>query len=248
MLDHANRYFQAVLHIQQQVIETQGAALARAVEIMLAAARAGGRIFIFGSGHSHLLAEEGHYRAGGLAVVVPILHSALMLHEGALLSTTLERQQGVAGPLLAAYQPDPRDCLLVISNSGVNAVPVEMALAAREVGMRVIVIQAAAYAAQAQVGAVGLKLADVAEVVIDNGGVPGDAVVPIAHAQGTLNAGPSSTVVGAFILNALWVEVAAQLAAGAEALPPIYISANAPGAAAHNQALVQAMRPKNPHL
>lgn len=70
-LEHAQRYFEAVLTLQKQAL-TQQLGLLVAVEIMTEAARSGGRILIFGSGHSHLLAEEGHYRAGGLACVVPI--------------------------------------------------------------------------------------------------------------------------------------------------------------------------------
>jgi len=248
MLTHANDYFQRVLHIQQHVIETQQAALERAVDVFAASAAADGRIFIFGSGHSHLLAEEGHYRAGGLANVVPILTNKLMLHEGAVASTLVEREPGIAKPLFMQYLPTSNDCLLVISNSGVNAVPVEMALAARECGLKVVAMVARTYAEAATVGVAGYKLTEVADVIIDNGGVPGDAVVPIQTENDVIYSGPTSTVVGAFILNALLVETAARISAHTHRAPPVYISANMPGATAHNQALIDHMRPKNPHL
>ncbi|MFN7208809.1 MAG: SIS domain-containing protein [Aggregatilineales bacterium] len=244
-LEHAQRYFEAVLALQKQALSQQLGLLA-AVEIMTEAARSGGRILIFGSGHSHLLAEEGHYRAGGLACVVPILHTALMLHEGAVLSTLTERQTGMAAALLTRYQPCQRDCLVIISNSGVNAVPVEMAQAAQQHGMRVIAIVALAYAQQAPRSANGVKLIDVADIVLDNQGQAGDALIALENVP--IKVGPSSTVVGAFLLNGLLVEVAARLAATDPAAPPIYLSANMPGAAEHNRRLVEEWQKSNPHL
>lgn len=245
-LKYAQHYFEAILNLQRQALEQQ-AALAAAVEIMTETARRGGRILIFGSGHSHLLAEEGHYRAGGLACVVPILHTSLMLHEGAVLSTVAERQTGIAAALLARYQPCERDCLIVISNSGVNAVPVEMAQAARQQGIKVIAIVALAYAQQATASAHGVKLMDVADVVLDNQGQVGDALVTLGEIP--IKVGPSSTVVGAFLLNGLLVEVAGRLAASANSASlPVYISANMPNAADHNRQLVEQWRKHNPHL
>ncbi|MFQ3535342.1 MAG: SIS domain-containing protein [Aggregatilineales bacterium] len=244
-LEYAQRYFESILALQKQA-QAQHVALMAAVQIMTEAARRGGRILIFGSGHSHLLAEEGHYRAGGLACVVPILHTSLMLHEGAALSTLAERQTGIAAALLARYRPCERDCLIVISNSGVNAVPVEMAQAARRQGLHVIAIMALAYARQAPANANGIKLMDVADVVLDNQGQLGDALVALEAAP--VKVGPSSTVVGAFLLNGLLVEVAARLAAVEEAELPIYLSANMPNAAEHNGRLVEKWQKVNPHL
>lgn len=89
------------------------------------------RIFLFGTGHSHLIPEEAFYRAGGLDAAVPIFAPSLMLHEDPERSSELERQAGLAEPLLAPYEPEPGEMLFVFSNSGVNQLPVEMALAAR---------------------------------------------------------------------------------------------------------------------
>ena len=87
----------------------------------MASCRVGGLTYVFGTGHSHLLALELHYRAGGPAFVVPILDESLMLHEGAIASTARERESGAAAAAFARYPLRPRDVVIVISNSGVNA-------------------------------------------------------------------------------------------------------------------------------
>jgi uncharacterized phosphosugar-binding protein len=168
-----------------------------------------------------------------------------MLHEGAVVSTAFERT-GNLGPLvLSRYGLTERDAIMIFSNSGVNAVPVEIALAAKASGAVVIAVVALDYAASTPAGPSGRKLADVADIVIDNHGVPGDALVEVG-ATG-LRTGPASTISGAFILNAILTEVAWRLAEQGGP-PPIYISANMPGAAEHNRDLVERYRPRNPHL
>lgn len=247
MLNGAMAYMRALLEIMQHVLETQRDVLAKAATILEQAVRANGRILLFGSGHSHILAEEGHYRAGGVAAVVPILATNLMLHEGAIASTAYERLPGLAGPLLARYAPALPDCLIVFSNSGVNAVPVEIAKIARETyGLPVIAVISARYAAQAPLGPLGIRLSDVANVTIDNGGLPGDALVDVRDTG--IRVGPSSTVVGAFILNSLLTEVIVRLAQGDIAQLPVFISANMPGAAEHNRRILERYRGRNPHL
>ena len=244
-LSGAAQYMQIVQGKLNGIVETQIDAIDRAAECVCKTVQADGMVYLFGTGHSHMLAEEGHYRAGGLVQVCPILSTSLMLHEGAVLSTQMERTRGIAGPLLARYQPSPDDTLIVFSNSGVNAVPVEMALAAKDIGMSVIAIVALDYAATVSPKIDGKKLADVADIVLDNLGVPGDAVVTV-HPSG-LKAGPSSTVTGAFILNAILVEAITRLG-GEDEIPPVYVSANVPGAADHNKSLLKRYQSRNPHL
>uniref|UniRef100_A0A7C1FWH9 Sugar isomerase domain-containing protein n=1 Tax=Caldilinea aerophila TaxID=133453 RepID=A0A7C1FWH9_9CHLR len=233
---------QQLLHALAQ---TQTAAIDAAATAITQALHNGGQLYLFGTGHSHMLAEEGHYRAGGLAPVCPILSSALMLHEGAVSSTLMERTSGLGPAVLARYPVSAGDVLMIFSNSGVNAVPVETALAAKQRGMIVIAVVALAYASRVAPGPSGKRLADVADIVIDNQGVPGDALVELGNSG--LRTGPSSTVAGAFILNAILTEVAWRLT-DMDGEAPIYVSANMPNAAAHNAALVQQYRSRNPHL
>ena len=228
----------AIANQQLDAIDRAAAAIVETIE-------AGGVVFLFGTGHSHMLAEEGHYRAGGLAAVCPVLISSLMLHEGAVTSTKLERTSGLGPAVFSRYRPTAKDILVVFSNSGVNTVPVETALAAKEIGLKVIAVIAGDYAAQVSVGPAGKKLADVADIVLDNHGVPGDALVPLDNSE--LRVGPLSTIAGAFILNAVMTEAVWRMNEKG-AVPPVYISANIPGANEHNSALVEENRARNPHL
>ena len=241
----ARAYIEAVRARLDAIAESEMGGIEAAARAVAETIERGGIVFLFGTGHSHMLAEEGHYRAGGFAAVCPVLSSSLMLHEGAVSSTTLERTRGLGPAVLSRYRPTAQDLLIVFSNSGVNNVPVETALAAKERGMTVIAVVAREYAAQVPAGDTGQKLMDVADIVLDNQGVPGDALVAVGEAG--LRVGPLSTVAGAFILNAILTEAAVQLDAKGVELP-VYISANMPNAPAHNAALVERFRRRNPHL
>ena len=241
----AQAYMDAVRTILDGVAQSQGSAIDQAASAIVKAIKSGGMVYLFGTGHSHLLAEEGHNRAGGLAPVCPVLSSSLMLHESAATASKLERTLGLGPAVLARYQPTSKDVLIIFSNSGVNAVPVETAMSAKQMGLTVIAVVALEYALQAPLSPLGKRLTEVADIVIDNQGPRGDALVAI-HETG-LKVGPPSTVAGAFILNAIVTEAAWRMADEGET-PPVYISGNMPGAADHNLALRNRFRNRNPHL
>ncbi len=217
--------------------------LDRAAEAMADCIRRDGLIYIFGSGHSHMLAEEAHFRAGGLAATVPILAAATMLHEGATAGTRLERLPGLVPALLARYPVGPADVMIVVSTSGVNAAPVEAAMFGKARGATVIAVTSESYSRAAANGR--KRIADLADIVLDNGAPPGDATQD-AGAEGMM-VGPVSTVIGAALLNAALAETARRLIAAGDPAP-IYLSANMPGAAERNDELIRRYRPRNPHL
>ena len=99
-----------------------------------------GWIYACGTGHSHMLAEEVFYRAGGFARVRPLLIPKLMLHESATGSTEEERKEGYAPLLFQEYEITERDVLIISSNSGRNSVPIELASFAQQKGAKVIFI------------------------------------------------------------------------------------------------------------
>lgn len=213
-----------------------------AVAAIVTAVRADRLVYVFGTGHSHLLALDLHYRAGGPAFAVPVLDEALMLHRGAMASTERERMSGAAAEAFARYPVGAGDVVIIISNSGVNAAPVEAAEIARSRGATVIALTSRAYSEAAARGRP--TLASRADIVIDNALPPGDALVSLPASE--LKAGPGSTSVGAALLQALFAEAAARLAA--DGRPPIFLSANMPGAAENNRELVARYGPRNPHL
>jgi uncharacterized phosphosugar-binding protein len=238
-------YLHAMQDLQTRVIESQLAMLDQVAGQMVATVRQSGRLFVFGTGHSHMLAEEAFYRAGGLAAAVPMFMSDLMLHQNPDLGSRLERTPGLAPILLDLYQVRPGEMLFVFSNSGVNQMPVEIALRARERGLRVVGVSSWAYARVAPLSALGQRLDEVVDYAIDNLGLPGDGLVELDGSDWRV--GPSSTVIGALIWNSLITEVIQRMHALGEALP-VYASFNMRGAADHNRDLLQRWGAVNPHL
>ena len=245
MTNAYEKYYAAARERLEKVFTTQRAAIEQAAA-WLGEALANDRwLYAFGTGHSHLLAEEIFYRAGGLAHAVPLLDDRLMLHKEAIEATYLERQEGYAAGLLKLYPAERGDVLIVASNSGRNAVPVELALLGRERGMKVIVITNLAHTrAWPSRQSSGKKLADVGDLVIDNCGVEGDACVELAGMPSAI--GPTSSITGAFIVNAIVVQgIENALARGVA--PEIYISSNTDGDD-HNGKLLQKYASRIRHL
>ena len=221
------RYLAEASRLLERLAGDEWASLSAAAALVADSLARGGSVHAFGTGHSHMLAEELFYRAGGLVRVKPILFEGLMLHAGAELSTSLERLPGVAAALLEQHPIEAGDVLVLASNSGGNAVVREMAGLARARGIPVIAIVSRAHASSGSARAAGgTNLQDVADVVIDNGGAPGDAAVAIdGFAQ---RVGPTSTVVGAAALNAIVAEAAERLVARGIA-PDVFLSSNVEG-------------------
>lgn len=205
---------------QQQRIKQAGGVIAECV------AR-GGLLHLFGAGHSHMLVEELYGRAGGLAPVNAILLPRLMLHEDMVQSTLLERREELAAEVLAGQPLRAGDVMLVVSNSGRNGLSIELARLARQQGLVVIALTAVAYSQTLPARhSSGLHLCEVADIILDNHGKPGDAALEVPG-SGILT-GPTSTVVGAAVLNAVVIEVIARLQQMGFT-PPVLISANLAG-------------------
>jgi len=200
----------------------------------------GGMIHTFGTGHSHMLAEELFYRAGGLARVDPLLIDNLMLHESASLSTEIERQPGLAERLLDEHPMNAGDVLIVVSNSGGNLVSIELAQRAQELDVYVIALTSMRHATSAKARSHGgPRLHEIADLVLDNHGVVGDAAVSIPGIDRRV--GATSTVVGAALLQALATETVALLVdEGID--PEVFSSSNTAGGDEINRVLLDRYR------
>lgn len=208
-------YVRLALETAATAAEAERDAIVAAARVISDAIEAQKTWWIFGTGHSHMLAEEVWGRAGGVTAVRPILEPSLMLHEGLEKSSVFERLAGMAEALMGVYPVAAGDVILIISNSGRNAVPVEMASLARERGAKVIALTSRTHTESVESRAPsGKKLIDLADIVIDNHGVPGDAIV---QRDGN-SVGPTSTVVGALLLQSMVCEVVDMLEASGVSL------------------------------
>ena len=165
--------------------------------------REDGIAYMFGCGHSSLIASDCFYRAGGLANVQPIFVPELMLHISASNSSKLEKQEINAANVLDGYNFIPADVLFVFSVSGINGVPVEIAKMGKERGLKVIGIGSSAYFDEQSRHSSGKNLADYCDVFLDNCVPKGDAVIPLPN---DTNAVPVSTAISAALIQACIAE------------------------------------------
>ncbi len=241
-------YFSHIGSLLARAETVNAATIHECAGVIAGSLAAGGVLHAFGTGHSHCLAEELFHRAGGLVPVNALLDSRTMLHEGTMAATLTERLPGYAEAILSRYSLQAGEVMIVASNSGRNAVPVEMALAAQARGLKVIALTSVAHSSsQSPRHASGKRLFEVADYVLDNCGEVGDAALTLLGIEAKICA--TSTVVGAALLGALvHATCEALLAHGVE--PPVFVSSNlgAGEADARNQALLDRYPGRIGHL
>lgn len=199
-------------------------------------------IHTFGTGHSHIIGLELFIRAGGLANVNAFLDSIVMTSEGARRSAEIERISGVSKVLWDQYKIDKEDLFIIISNSGRNAMPIEMAEHAKANGNKVIAITSIEQSKKYPVRIKGQKkLYEIADLVIDNCVPPGDGMLQIG---GELT-GAASTIAGCFIVNLMATE-AMKIAAQEGVKLPVYYSQNIDGF--DNETLYERYKDRIKHL
>jgi uncharacterized phosphosugar-binding protein len=209
-----------------------------AIGLMARAIEAGAVIQAFGTGHSEAFAMEIAGRAGGLIPTNKIalrdlaLHGSLPVDE--LGGSRLERNPDIVAELWEISPIHPGDVFVIASNSGVNGSVVGLALLAREKGHDVIAVTSLEHTAQVRPKhPSGLRLSEIADVVIDNLAPYGDATLAL---PGGVAVGSVSSITSAFIAQLLTIGVAERMN-GDGRVPPLYLSANIPGGDEHNHAL-----------
>ena len=231
----AEKFYTSSQKLQSSVYENNKATLKAAGKRIAACLATDGVLHTFGSGHSQILASEIERRAGGLVPISSINDPA---------DGWPEQIEGYGTRLFQryAYQyaVQSGDLVLVISNSGRNACPIEVALEAKLAGLDIIVLTSLDMSKSSCSRHIsGKKLYEIGDYVLDNGGIPGDATIEAAGFD--FKVGPTSTMSGALLLNLLSMETIEQLIASG-ITPPTYVSQNVDGGAEHNEALAKKYR------
>ncbi|AXE26834.1 SIS domain-containing protein [Streptomyces globosus] len=235
----ADRFLDAAITLLQRVQREEGGRIAEAGAAVADAVAAGNRLFAFGAGHSSLPAQDVVYRAGGLALMnfLAVPGTAGVDVMPATLGSALERVGGLAGAVLDSSPATAGDVLFVISLSGRNALPVEMAVNARALGLKVVGVTSVAYTTGTKSRhSSGTFLRDHCDIVLDSKIDVGDAELTLDGIDAPF--APASTVVTSAIMQAVMAAAAGELAArGIE--PPLLRSGNVDGGHEWNGRVMQ---------
>ena len=221
-----SEYLEKIVANLKKIESEEAESLTLAKEAVAEVIKNDGLIFVFGCGHSHLPGLDAFYRAGGLANVSPMLDTDLMLHNGAAKSSRMEKMSGIAKEIFRRYVPTKNDMLFVFSASGKNRLPIEMAIAANEAGIKTVGISSSSYFER------GGELHKYVDIHIDCKIPYGDACISVGDAK----MGGLSTSAACFILNTALIE-GAKTALQEGVNPPVYLSGNIDGGREHNVVL-----------
>jgi uncharacterized phosphosugar-binding protein len=212
----SSRYLEAARTIVERITSTQSENLLRAAEICTDSIAAGGWVHVFGTGHSRMVVEEMFPRIGSLVGFHPMVELSLTFYHnvvganGLRQALFLEKIEGLGGIILKSYRYGPHDSFITISSTGINPVPIEVALGAKAQGMKVIAITSLEHARSTRSRhSSGKRLFEVADVVLDNSSPPGDAMVRVDSVRYPV--GPGSSVGAICLVNALKCQVAENL-------------------------------------
>jgi len=223
----AETYHQRAGDLLARAWETNAPTIAQLAPVVGASIADGGVVHTFGSGHSELISREIIGRAGGLVCVTGIVDPT-----GGFIENLPGYGEKLAARYDRQYQLLPGEVVIVISNSGKNTSPIDVALYAKSKGLTVVALSCLAMSrAVPSQHPSGKKLFEVADHVLDNGGVDGDAIVEVERG---VSAGPTSTLIGCSVLNWLMLATIDWLKANGQPLP-LLRSQNLPGAIEHNR-------------
>ncbi len=201
-MNKAAEYIENIQRLIKKVLETQVPSIESASQEIARAITENRRVFLFGTGHSHMLAEEMFFRAGGLVNLHPIFEDGLMLHSSASKSSGLERLSGYAQVIFDHYRLKRGDVIFIFSYSGHSSISIDMAKLANENGLTVIALTntyRSKYVKSPHPS--GRSLYEFADITIENIGSVTDASVEIEGFDRRV--GPTSTAVGSVIVNAV---------------------------------------------
>ena len=230
-----NAYFTAIDTLMQEVFHKEEQSIEKIAEEILNGLSRGGIIQLFGCGHSHLISEESFYRAGGLVPVQPIFVEPLMLHKGALQSSENEKDPEFIHTFENQLDIRPEDTVIVISTSGRNPVPIDVALRAKESGAYTVSIQSLYYNGEEHSSKheSGSRLEDVVDAILNTRVPVGDGLLTMEG----MRYAPASSVIGNTLLHATFSRVI-EMMVERDIEPPIFKSGNLNGSTEHNEQMI----------
>ena len=233
------QYMDKVTEILKIVRENESGVIQEAIDLMTEANLNKQSVFIFGASHAGILMEEMYYRAGGMMTINPIFGREVMLDRSPITFTSqMERLEGYGTSLASTVDFKENDVLILHSVSGRNPIIIDIAIAAREKGVKLIGLTNVSYSKSVTSRhSSGKRLFEVVDIVIDNHGDIGDACCDIKGIEQKV--GASSTVVGASIYYTIIVETCQKLVDSGVKYPPIFYSANLDGGDQLNQDLYE---------
>ena len=232
------KYKNEILKLIDEVFETQLDSMEKVSNLLIATVKNKNSIYIFGSSHAGILSEEAFYRAGGLALINPIFSPNLMLNVKPVTFTSdVEKLEGYGRIFFKTLNLKKDDVLIIHSVSGRNPVSIELADEAKKIGVKLIIITNMKYTLSVTSRHQNdKKLYEYADIVLDNCGEIGDATVKLEGLEQRV--APSSTVIGAMMLNSIIVDITEKLLK--EGLDvPIFFSANRDGGTEHNEKIFE---------
>ncbi|GAA5140823.1 SIS domain-containing protein [Prosthecobacter algae] len=209
-------------------VRAQLPAIQQTADLFAQTILAGQMVHVFGSGHSRILVEEMWPRYGSFPGFNPIVELSLTFHNlvvganGQRQAMFLENVSGLASRILRNFDLKAGDSALVVSSSGCNVVPVEMAEEFQRRGVKVVALISKDHAeASTSRHPAGKKLQDFADIILDTGAPIGDAMVKIEGLETPV--APGSTIGGCLIVNAVKAEIAQRLTQAGQ--PPKVLTA-----------------------
>ena len=200
------RYFEVEREVIEKVQKVNAKNIMKAAEILAKTTEHDGIIYGFGTGHSHLVVDDAFWRAATAANYCALLEPSATGNQEITKSYYVENTYGIGKLIVDYHRITPNDCMIIISNSGNNIAPVDAALRAKEKGIPVIAITAVEYSDYLKTKhRDGVKLKDVADVVLDNCCTIGDAAVEIDGFP--MKVGSVSTIPNVFLQNAILTQM-----------------------------------------
>jgi uncharacterized phosphosugar-binding protein len=239
----AEEYLSRIAEIVAEIRQTQKDKIEDAAETFAKSIRSGGRVYLFGSGHSVIPVMDIFPRYGSFVGFHPIYDPRLMWSNvvgpgGARELLWLERKEGYVAVVLESYRLEPRDSMLIFSHGGLNAAGIDMALEAKKKGLTVVSVSSHRNQRQAKAThSSGKTLAGASDIAIDNCVPPEDALVGVEGIAEKFAAG--STVAVVSVAMALVAETGARLVRSGTT-PPTFVSPNTGLRPDHNQEVFRA--------